>query len=58
MAATEVADVRFLRRQKKIKAPDPSILHADARLDDLKRRVNALDNVRTVVTVRTRPAKQ
>lgn len=67
MAVTGVADVGFLRRRKnaaeaggkrqKVKAEDASIAHADLRIDDLRQRVRRLENVKAVVTVRTRPAK-
>jgi hypothetical protein len=63
VAATEVADVRFLRRKKRGDEPvkakaavmqSAGTIHADMRLEDLKARVRALENVKTVVTVRTR----
>jgi hypothetical protein len=41
----------------KAKPMEASMLHADLKLNDLKRRVQALENVRTVVTVRTRQPK-
>jgi hypothetical protein len=61
VAAIEVADVSFLKRKRKepkLKPQDASISNADAKLDELRQRVRALDNVRTVVTIRTRSQKQ
>jgi hypothetical protein len=52
--------VRLLRRRKKketsesVKVENASIVHADARLADLRARVKALEDVKSVVTVRTR----
>lgn len=67
MAATEVADVSFLKRRRKpdqtekkmqARPQDAAIAHADLKLEDLKRRVRELEGVKAVVTIKTRPLKQ
>jgi len=60
VATIEVADVPFLRRKNKeprVKPQDASLAQADTRLNALRQRVEALKNVKTVVTIRTRQPK-
>lgn len=37
---------------------DAKTTHAEIRLDELRARVKALEKVKTVVTVRTRPSRE
>ena len=56
----EAADVTFLKRktrEMRVAAKDASLAHADVRLEELRSRVRALEGVKAVVTVRTRPQK-
>ncbi len=61
MAAIEAADVSFLKRKRKepsVSPKDASLIHAETRLEELRTRVKSLQNVKTVVTIRTRPQRQ
>ena len=57
MAAEAEALNPFRRRQSEPKM-DAKTTHAEIRLEELRARVRALENVKTVVSIKTRPAKQ